>query len=318
MTAFINERNMVKFYSKRVILSILLLLGGLIVFYKYMKSDPIKQILLKQYKIEKVNFMEKYTDLYLITYADERFFIALQNLIGSVHFWEPNLRIVIYDIGMNENQVHEILNWKNVLYKKFNFSLYPPHMQELKKYAFKPIIWNETFHEYGYIFLQDAGQEFRNKIDPIRNIIQKQGVFSHITASLSRSKELTHPLTEKYLNIALQKSHCDGATMGFKKDHPRGEEIRKLIHEALQCSLVEQCIAPEGSNLVNHRYDQAMFTLLTQKYNFTCGGGGVKACSAPDPNCKLTEDPKQSNDIVLYSRRLYDGRQYTQFIMKEN
>ena len=169
----------------------------------------------------------------------------------------------------------------------------------------------------GIYFFQDAGQEFRNKIDPIRNIIQKQGLFSGTVTTLSRSKGLTHPLTEKYLNITLQKSHCDGATMGFKKDHPRGEEIRKLIHEALQCSLVEQCIAPEGSNLVNHRYDQAIFTLLTQKYNFTCGG--VKGCwVGPSSNSKLTEDPKQSNDIVICSRRLYEGRQYTQFIMKEN
>ena len=317
MTTFINERNMVKFYSKHVILSILLLLGGLIVFYKYMKSDPIKQILLKQYMIEKENFMEGYTDLYLITYANQRFFKALKNLIGSVHFWEPDLRIVIYDVGMSGSQVHEILNWKNVLYKQFNFSLYPPHVKQLKNYAFKPIIWNETFHNYGYIFVQDAGQEFRKKIDPIRKIMQKEGFFSTIPTDLSHSKAHTHPLTERYLNITLQKPHCEGGIIGFKKDHPRGEDIRRLIHDAVVCSLVEQCIAPAGSSVANHFFDQVMLTLFTQKYNFTCGG--VKRCwVGPDSIVKLTEDPKQSNDIVICSRRLHESRPYTQFIMKKN
>ena len=218
---------------------------------------------------------------------------------------------------MSGSQVHEILNWKNVLYKQFNFSLYPPHVKQLKNYAFKPIIWNETFHNYGYIFVQDAGQEFRKKIDPIRKIMQKEGFFSSIPTDLSHSKAHTHPITEGYLNITLQKPHCEGGIIGFKKDHPRGEDIRRLIHDAVVCSLVEQCIAPEGSSVANHFFDQVMLTLFIQKYNFTCGG--VKRCwVGPDSDVKLTEDPKQSNDIVICSRRLRGGRQYTQFIMKEN
>ena len=260
--------------------------------------------------------MTKYTDLYLITYSDDRFFAALENLIGSVHFWEPELRIVIYDLGMNGIQVHEVRNWKNVLYKKFNFSLYPPDVKQLKKYAWKSVILNESFHDYGYIFLQDAGQEFRRKIDPIRDILQKQGFFStrYNDSKLSRDKSLAHPLTQKYLNIVLEKPFCEGGVIGLKKDHPRGEDIRNFVHDAVVCALIEQCIAPEGSSLSNHRYDQVVFTLLTQKYNLTCGG--IEVCwVGSDSETTLTDDPKQSNDVVLCSRRLNWGRQYTKFLI---
>ena len=320
MTICVNGRNMAKLHFKCAVLSILFLFGGLILCYEYMKSRLHNdQIQFNRYTIEEENYMKGNTDLYLITYSNQRYFKALQNLIGSVHFWEPDLRIVIYDIGMNENQVHEILNWKNVLYKKFNFSLYPPHVQKLKNYAFRPIIWNETFHNYGYTFVQDAGQEFIKKIDPIRNIIQKEGFFSSTfeESTLPKFKTLTHPLTEKYLNITLQKPHCEGGIIGFKKDHPRGEDIRKLLHDAAACSLVEECIAPEGSIRDNHFYDQAVLTLLTQKYNFTCGG--MKICFVgPDSKIKLTKEPKGSNyDVVICSRGLNGGRQFTQHIMKK-
>jgi len=39
-------------------------------------------------------------ELVLVTAASHHFFGALQNLVGSVHFWEPALRIVVYDIGL--------------------------------------------------------------------------------------------------------------------------------------------------------------------------------------------------------------------------
>ena len=113
------------------------------------------------------------------------------------------------------------------------------------------------------------------------------------------------------------KTHCEGGIIGLKKDHPRGEDIRKLLHDAVTCSLVERCIAPEGSSLANHHYDQAVLTLLTQKYNFTCGG--IKICwVGPDSHIKLTDDPKTTNDYVVCSRRRYEVRQYTQFLIKEN
>ena len=137
MITCVNEIIMTRLQRcKGAILSILLLLGVISIYYEYTQysnSDSKWQNLmpLNRWKIEKTHFTKNYTDLYLISYANEEYFRPLENLIGSVHFWEPELRIVIYDVGLTEKQAREVSHWKNVQYKYFNFSLYPPHVKQL-------------------------------------------------------------------------------------------------------------------------------------------------------------------------------------------
>ena len=266
---------------------------------------------------EKFIDQKKYNDLYIITYANKVFFNRLKNFVGSVHYWEPELRIIVYDLGMCKSQIEDIKRWKNTQVFHFNFSLYPPHVKSLYKYAWKLIILNETFHKYENIFLEDSGQEFRNKIDPIRKRIREEGFFSLQTQDIAKSKKLTHPLTEEYLGIKLKIWQLSGATLGLKKQHPRKETIAKFVETAVNCALKEECIAPKGSSLRNHRYDQAVLSLLAQEYKFNCGGTDgcwvdFKGFSHPP----LTMNPKEANDIVLCSRR-GQGQPYAPFLVRE-
>jgi hypothetical protein len=45
------------------------------------------------------------SDLVVVTGATANFFDRTTNMIGSVHVWEPNQRIVVYDLGYTNEQV---------------------------------------------------------------------------------------------------------------------------------------------------------------------------------------------------------------------
>ena len=62
---------------------------------------------------EKFIDQKNYNDLYIITYANKVFFNRLKNLVGSVHYWEPELRIIVYDLGMCQSQIEDIKSWRN-------------------------------------------------------------------------------------------------------------------------------------------------------------------------------------------------------------
>ena len=44
--------------------------------------------------------------------------------------------------------------------------------------------------------------------------------------------------------------------------------VRDLLIEFYNCSQIKECIAPYGSSRVNHRQDQAVFTILFYKYKY--------------------------------------------------
>src|SRR5690606_9096120 len=50
--------------------------------------------------------------LVIVTAASGAYFDRLSNLIGSLHFWEPDKPIVVYDIGLSKEQVKEVACWK--------------------------------------------------------------------------------------------------------------------------------------------------------------------------------------------------------------
>ena len=43
-------------------------------------------------------------DTVLLTAASSRWFRALLNLIGSVQFWAPGMRILVYDLGLHPRE----------------------------------------------------------------------------------------------------------------------------------------------------------------------------------------------------------------------
>lgn len=55
-------------------------------------------------------------EVVIVTAGNQHFFDRLENLIGSVHLWEPKLTIVVYDLGLTSKQISVLKRMCNIQY----------------------------------------------------------------------------------------------------------------------------------------------------------------------------------------------------------
>ena len=78
------------------------------------------------------------------------------NMIASVQKMMPEVKLIVYDLGMTSQQRATVLQMCGVELRTFNFTKYPQHVRDLFKYAWKPIIANELVKDYEVVMWGDA------------------------------------------------------------------------------------------------------------------------------------------------------------------
>ncbi|KAG7349348.1 DUF1647 domain containing protein [Nitzschia inconspicua] len=207
-------------------------------------------------------------DMIIVTGSDSAYYSALQNFAASLQYWAPTRKLVIYNLGMTNLQLKNIKKWINLHALHWESGIpttLPPHVNNLKNYAWKSIIINETVHEYKSIFWLDAGATFTGNIDSIEEIIHRNGIFL-VRGQDEDMKRLSHPRTYQALGYeketfrkGLKSPHFAGGIQGHV--YP-SRFIDSLVIPNAKCALDPDCIAPTGSSLGNHRYDQTSLSIL--------------------------------------------------------
>jgi hypothetical protein len=207
----------------------------------------------------------------IITGASSNHFSCLLNLLGSIRCCEPDMSVIVYDLGLNEQEKSIVKGAFHL--RTFDFSLYPPWVDirvDRGHYAWKPIIISDALDEFGGIVLWlDAGDLLLRPLQGLREAIERNGVVTPI--SPRRIKDWTHPGTLRFLNVAesdYEKKNRNGAIVGFDQ---RIKWASDLAHRWKQCALIKECIAPEGSSRKNHRQDQAVLSILYYQYQEVYG-----------------------------------------------
>jgi hypothetical protein len=214
-----------------------------------------------------VNPQAKYKDLVLVTGANSGYFNGLKNLVASARYWAPRNRMVVYNLGLTEEQLTQVETWSNVMeirWKKGIPLTYPAHVHVGKKYAWKPIAINESISDFGMIFWLDAGNTLTGPTDAAEWILEQTGLF--LVKGQDRSMApVSHEKTYEwfgYNKTSFQFSsspHYSGNTQGFLKP---SRYYAAIVEPNAKCATDENCVAPPGSNLRNHRYDQTTLSIL--------------------------------------------------------
>ena len=102
-------------------------------------------------KIDVTNY-----NLTIVTAADSSHFKSALQLINSILNYEPQSKIIFYDLGLQEDEKKVLLDFK-IKYKTFNFDSYPNFYRLEQKdagaYAWKPaIIYEEMLNESSLLF----------------------------------------------------------------------------------------------------------------------------------------------------------------------
>jgi hypothetical protein len=194
----------------------------------------------------------------------------LRNVIDIARKNNIIIRVVVYDLGLNEQEKEEIrYSFEDIILEKFDFSKYPEHVSLEKyngkycSYAWKPIIIYEVCEKYGGLVHWMDTRNLYTDFNFLIKILQINHIYTPITSG--SVEKWTHPTCMNYMN-----GHK------YKNLHPRAANIvginydidwvKDLIGEWKDLSLVRECIYPDGSDRNNHRQDQAVLTILYYKY----------------------------------------------------
>jgi len=257
--------------------------------------------------------------LIVVTAATHDFFEALTNLVGSVHFWQNAVPVVVYDLGLTAAERQQIKSWQGVSLRSFNFAAHPAHVADLYNYAWKPLLLMDALKRAeGVVLYQDAGQEIRQPLDELAEVVAAQG---HLFPSAGvPASSLSHPATLRYLGTSVEELDQAGARMvlGGSMALQMGSLVKKILQQAIQCAIEEACIAPPGATTKNHSFDQTVLSVLLQQAAVTPlnewrwqAHDEIFYAENLQHRLPLANSPGRFKEvhpgsIVLYSRRTWD------------
>jgi hypothetical protein len=147
----------------------------------------------------------------------------------------------------------------SLIYTGFFFASVIQH--EGKKYAWKPIIIQETLAKYKMIFWLDAGSTLKGPITPIEDIVKRNGIVlmhGQDESMTPRSYYKSYEWFNFTKDTMVTGPHISGNTQAYLSP---SRYVDSLVNCNARCALDPNCIAPEGSSLGNHRYDQTTLSL---------------------------------------------------------
>ncbi|GIM07718.1 hypothetical protein Vretimale_11792, partial [Volvox reticuliferus] len=246
------------------------------------------------------------SNLTIVSGCTMSFMDRLENLVGSLQYWEPRTPIVLYDLGFTSKQLAQIRCWRGVQVVRFPYEEYPAHVRETNNYAFKPLVFEHALERYPVMLWIDCGLEVRDSLEPMREVLARDGYVgaqqSGAPADYSYTEMYAVPffkLSEQEYDRIKNLPFCAGGLQGYV----RGAASERLIlGPAAACARDVNCTSPPGHSRSNYMYDQTSFTLHIRLNNYS-------SCMPRETFCtsavkKLSWDPTSSSaPIVLASRR---------------
>ena len=197
------------------------------------------------------------------TGASSNHFRTLIAFLKNYKALSENIPLFTYDLGLSAAEVAFVrakFPWTTI--RTFNFSQYPPFFKIKKTaggYAWKPMIIKEMLDTTTSVVLWlDSGARL-TKANTLENTFSQISRDGHVTAvSVGTTQDWVHPATLAFLHVpTLKVTMCNAGIAGFDM-----RAYEKVIRPWAKCALERLCIAPPGATLSNHRYDQAVLTVL--------------------------------------------------------
>lgn len=209
--------------------------------------------------------LNRTSKLHLVTGADFSHSVALENLLVSIRRFEPKATVTVWDLGLLVEQRNRLSSeFPLYTFRDFNFGLYPDHVNIRKdagQYSWKPIAVSLSVDSRAPLTLWlDAGNIITSPLKLVRRILVKRGFFSPYSSGTIA--DWTHKGSLSFLGASEaigQEPNCNGAVVGFDI---RNIQAADLLIKWTNCAMDKDCIAPGGSNRLNHRQDQAVLSVL--------------------------------------------------------
>jgi len=237
----------------------------------------------------------------ILTGANSLYFLGLANLVGSIHFWAPDHDVIVYDLGLTKPFAAEVRRWrKTTLVSDFAPEHAPAHWRTPRLYAWKPLAIHHALLRHPSVLWIDAGSDLRAPVAEIQAYLEQDGHLFVQGQDLDMTL-MSHDIT--YAALGTQKARFIGKQhfAGNLQGYTQNGQARMLILEPFyQCALNRDCIAPAGSDLSNHRFDQTVLSILIYQSGLPVIPRTQLLAAHRDA---LNSDPKQPSSAAVYTAR---------------
>jgi len=251
----------------------------------------------------------------IVTAANAPYFPRLENLIGSIHFWEPNTRIRIYDLGLESKDVEKICSWKNVEIQHMPYDTLPEHVQDARIVAFKSWVILNSLESFEDVLWLDANFELRRPLDEAWDILLRDGYFLTTCGRLFPTNINVRPqMLERYKCQLPPSSRLEYTTavVGVRKN---SWFHRSILQEMNRCCMEYACLWPPGTTFQNQRRDQSVLNAFLCNFDNVSIQSGMKWYMWADQVTFLpTVNETTFSEMVLFSRRASFPKPYTQYL----
>ena len=245
-------------------------------------------------------------NLVIVSAADESHYKSALNLFETLNTYEPDSKLVFYDIGLKEDQKKTFIsNHPNVIFEKFRFNEFPEFISKKDKdgkigsYSWKPQIINECIKKYNQnVLWLDAGCKINKKLKLLKIILGTKGFY--VASSVGKINQWTSKESMNNLNFPKKYINKKNYASGMVGINPKKKYV-DMLNDWSRLALDKNVIAPDDSSRDNHRQDQSILTMLIYKnglYRFTTKTYkifGIKIHNDPD---KIYFWPNDCNQIV--------------------
>jgi len=243
----------------------------------------------------------------IVTASNSRYFKGLVNLVGSIHFWAPDHDIMVYDLGLKRSFLTEIKRWrKTAVVRRFAPGDAPAHCRRPRIYAWKPLAIYHAMQRHASVLWIDAGSDLRAPVTAIQEFLDQDGHF------FVQGQDLDMTLMShdgSYAAMGTKKACFKGKQhfAGNLQGYTQNEQARTLILDPLyRCAMNRNCIAPKGSNLSNHRFDQTVLSILIYQSSLRVI---PRTHLLSAHRSELNPDPGQPSAATVYTARC-SSREY--------
>ena len=117
-------------------------------------------------------------DTAVATWAHSATFTQLQSLVASVQLWEPDMHIVVWDMGLSPAQAQSVACGRHVRMEVLSLGQYPRHLAEHGGVLLQPVLIERTLQEHHAVVWLDPSVELVTPLHRARtSLLQHGGYF---------------------------------------------------------------------------------------------------------------------------------------------
>ena len=228
----------------------------------------------------------------MMTGASDNHAYGSFNALYSMVLADPYASYLYIDLGISDvfkdklfahfETIHQVQGKMRsngfIAYRKYNWNAFPEWMQLVNNteqrggYTWKMIPFSDAFFAWkGVTFWIDGGSVIRDGISREVTSVRHNGLYTPISGGTVG--RWVHPDMMQYLkeHAIITKQISPSDTMGcgghLIVNYANKTVLNRFMVPYRQCAFTQKCVTPRGSNMRNHRQDQAFVSVMVHELN---------------------------------------------------